>query len=154
VDFAQLGEIFLTSATLKFENDLYVISLNWFVIATGFVQTQTCTSWYGKYPIIYKVLYARWCRISSISSIWTATHQVYHYCIGCKTETWSDTENNKKIKEKVASDSSNWNVSLEIVWFLGCLKQINWENMLVGLTCKNHHISFRPKSIHFKKNSR
>ena len=44
MDFAQLGEIFLTSATLKFENDLYVISLNWFVIATGFVQTQTCTS--------------------------------------------------------------------------------------------------------------
>ena len=42
MDFAQLGEIFLTSATLKFENDLYVISLNWFVIATGFVQNQIC----------------------------------------------------------------------------------------------------------------
>ena len=30
---------------------------------------KSCTSWYGKYPIIYKVLYARWCRISSINSI-------------------------------------------------------------------------------------
>ena len=32
---------------------------------------KSCTSWYGKYPIIYKVLYgfiyARWCRISSIN---------------------------------------------------------------------------------------
>ena len=29
---------------------------------------KSCTSWYVVYPIIYKVIYPRWCRISSINS--------------------------------------------------------------------------------------
>ena len=95
VDFAQLGEIFLTSATLKFENDLYVISLNWFVIATDF--KHICSKWESrnKHAPVDMVNIPLFTRLympggagflpSTVSEI--TTHQVYHYCIGCKTET-------------------------------------------------------------------
>ena len=38
------------------------------------------TSWYGKYPNFYRVLYIRWCRISTINSI-TGWFQRFYFVI-------------------------------------------------------------------------